>query len=57
MSYIGNIGQGHIVNVFGDFLRGVVGAVGQGLSAHGLQETLWSLQRHQELPLQLGPEE
>lgn len=57
MSYIGDIGQGHVVNFFGDFLGGAVGSSGQSLSAHVLQQTLWSLQRHQELPLQLGPAE
>lgn len=40
MSYIDNICQGHIVNVFGDFLRWAVGSSCQSLVAHFLQQTL-----------------
>lgn len=40
MSYVGDVSQGDVVNVFGDFLRRVVGSVGQSMSAHGLQQTL-----------------
>lgn len=57
MTYVADIGQGHVVNLFGDFRWRAVRSGGQSLSAHFLQQTLWSLQRHQELALQLGPAE
>lgn len=57
MTYVADIGQGHVVNLFGDFRWRAVRSGDQSLSAHFLQQTLWSLQRHQELALQLGPAE
>jgi len=43
-SYVGDVRQGDVVDVFGDFLSGAVGSLGQSLSADGLQQTLRSLQ-------------
>lgn len=40
MSYVGDVGQGDVVDFFGNFLRGAVGSVGKSLSPHVLQQTL-----------------
>lgn len=57
LSYVGYIGEGHVVDAFADLLRGAEGSLGQSLRAHFLKHTLRSLKGHQEVSLQLSPAE